>query len=56
MIERPNETWTILTCVECDAESADRSERWRAYLDLTDALVFYCPRCALRIFDCDTEP
>jgi len=23
-------------------------ERWRAYLDCDDELVFYCPKCAIR--------
>jgi hypothetical protein len=25
-------------------------ERWRAYLDTDDELVFYCPECAEREF------
>jgi hypothetical protein len=47
---------TTLVCVECEAESSGRAERWRAYLDTANALVFYCPRCSVRVFDCDTEP
>jgi hypothetical protein len=28
-------------------------DRWRAYLDIDDELVFYCPDCAGREFDRD---
>jgi hypothetical protein len=42
----------IPRCAEC----AERwlptdEERWRAYLDTDDELVFYCPECAEREFD-----
>jgi hypothetical protein len=29
----------------------DDEDRWRAYFDTDDELVFYCPECAKREFD-----
>jgi RNase P subunit RPR2 len=45
-------TAQTLECVECGKVwlPAD-DERWRAYLDTDDELVFYCPECAEREFD-----
>jgi hypothetical protein len=41
-----------LRCVEClDVWLPDDDDRWRAYLDTDDELVFYCPECAECEFD-----
>lgn len=42
---------TIPQCAECGEFwlPADE-ERWSAYLDTDDELVFYCPECAEREF------
>jgi hypothetical protein len=41
----------IPQCAECDERWLSRDdERWRAYLDTDDELVFYCPECAEREF------
>jgi hypothetical protein len=42
------------------AESGERrlpddDDRWRAYLDTDDELVFYCPECAEREFGADSS-
>jgi uncharacterized Zn-finger protein len=38
-------------CAECrEVWLPDDHERWRAYLDTDDELVFYCPYCAEREF------
>jgi hypothetical protein len=41
----------IPQCAECDEVwlLADH-DRWRAYLDTDNELVFYCPECAEREF------
>jgi hypothetical protein len=42
----------IPQCAECgDIWLPDDGERWRAFLDTDDELVFYCPECAEREFD-----
>jgi RNase P subunit RPR2 len=34
-------------CAECeDIWMPEDEQRWRAYLDLDDGLVFFCPECA----------
>jgi len=42
-------------CVPADEEVSawlsDDGERWRAYFDTDDQLVFYCPKCGEREFD-----
>jgi hypothetical protein len=39
----------IPRCAEClDVWLPDDEERWRAYLDTDDEVVFYCPECAER--------
>lgn len=44
----------IPRCAECLAVwLPDDDEHWRAYLDLDDNLVFYCPGCAEREFGDD---
>jgi hypothetical protein len=42
----------IPQCAACDEVwlPAD-DDRWRAYFDSDDKLVFYCPECAEREFD-----
>ena len=41
----------IPRCPEClDVWLPGDDERWRAYLDTDDELVFYCPECAKREF------
>jgi hypothetical protein len=41
----------IPQCVDCDAVWLPTSEdRWQAYLDTEDELVFYCVECAEREF------
>jgi hypothetical protein len=41
----------IPRCAECSERwLPDDAERWRAYLDTDDELVFYCPECAEREF------
>jgi hypothetical protein len=38
-------------CAECgEAWLPDDEERWRAYLDIDDEVVFYCFKCAEREF------
>ncbi len=42
---------SIPQCAEChEVRLPDDEERWRAYLDTDDELVFYCPECAGREF------
>lgn len=42
----------IPRCAECGERWLHADEdRWRAYLDTNDELVFYCPECAEREFD-----
>ena len=42
----------IPQCAECRQVWLPQDEdRWRAYLDTEDELVFYCPACAEREFD-----
>jgi hypothetical protein len=42
----------IPECAECyRVWLPDDGDRWRAYLDTDDELVFYCPGCAERKFD-----
>ena len=42
----------IPRCAECGgAWLPDDEERWSAYFDTDDELVFYCPDCAVREFD-----
>jgi hypothetical protein len=42
----------IPRCMECgDIWLPADEDRWRAYLDTDDELVFYCPECAEREFD-----
>jgi hypothetical protein len=42
----------ILRCAEClEVWLPDDDDRWRAYLDTDDELVFYCPECAECEFD-----
>ena len=37
----------IPRCAEClEVWVPEADERWRAYLDTDDELVFYCPECA----------
>jgi hypothetical protein len=42
-------------CVPSDEEGSpwlsDDGDRWRAYFDTDDKLVFYCPKCGEREFD-----
>ena len=39
-------------CAECkEVWLPAVEERWKAYLDTDDELVFYCPECAEREFD-----
>ena len=41
----------IPQCAECREVWLPRDdERWRAYLDTDDEVVFYCPECAEREF------
>jgi hypothetical protein len=41
----------IPACAECgDLWLPDDVDRWRAFLDTDEALVFYCARCAEREF------
>jgi hypothetical protein len=41
----------IPRCAEClEVWLPDDDECWRAYLDIDDKLVFYCPECAKREF------
>jgi hypothetical protein len=41
----------IPQCAEClEVWLPGHEERWRAYLDTDDELVFYCPECAKREF------
>jgi hypothetical protein len=41
----------IPRCPECGGTwLPDDEERWRAYFDTDDVLVFYCPGCAERRF------
>jgi hypothetical protein len=41
----------IARCIECDDVWLPADiERWRAYLDTDDGLVFYCAECAEREF------
>jgi hypothetical protein len=41
----------IPRCAEClEVWLSDGEERWRAYLDTDDELVFYCKECAEREF------
>jgi predicted RNA-binding Zn-ribbon protein involved in translation (DUF1610 family) len=41
----------IPRCAECgDMWLPDDEDRWRAYLDTDDELVFYCPECAEQEF------
>jgi hypothetical protein len=39
------------SCARDAATVPDDDERWRAYFDTDDELVFYCPECAEREFD-----
>jgi hypothetical protein len=50
----PEQTAVIAECIECGEVwlPADE-ERWRAYLDTDDSLVFYCAECAEREFGSD---
>ncbi len=42
----------IPQCAECgEVWLPGDDDRWRAYLDTDDELVFYCPHCAEREFD-----
>jgi hypothetical protein len=41
----------IARCIEClDVWLPANDERWRAYLDTDDKLLFYCSACAEREF------
>jgi hypothetical protein len=41
----------VARCIECeDVWLPADDERWRAYLDTDDQLVFYCAECAEREF------
>jgi len=41
----------IPQCAECDRVwLPDDGDRWQAYFDADDELVFYCPECAEREF------
>jgi hypothetical protein len=41
----------VARCIECeDVWLPADDERWRAYLDTEDQLVFYCAECAAREF------
>ena len=42
----------IPQCAECfGVRLPVDDDRWRAYFDTDDELVFYCPDCAKREFD-----
>jgi predicted RNA-binding Zn-ribbon protein involved in translation (DUF1610 family) len=42
----------ILRCAECGEVWLPADEdRWHAYFDTDDILIFYCPHCAEREFD-----
>jgi RNase P subunit RPR2 len=42
----------IPQCAEClKVWLPGDEERWRAYFDTNDVLIFYCPECAEREFD-----
>jgi hypothetical protein len=46
----------IPRCAECDDRwLPDDDDRWRAFLDTDDELVFYCPECAAREFGAARE-
>lgn len=42
-----------LVCAECGTISEDDAKGWRAYLDVDDEAVTFCPECAEREFATD---
>ncbi len=43
----------VLICAECGTESSPDAAGWRAYLDIDDDVVTFCPECAEREFGGD---